>query len=87
MFALLRLSIIGFFVLSLIFLVLSVWSRRTRRAKLNAQWDEEQMSGDRDAWIDEGLVDYDHSMRRKLILGVYVVPVAVISTIVYLTNF
>lgn len=87
MFALLRLSIIGFFVLSLIFLVLSVWSRRTRRAKLNAQWDEEQMSGDRDAWIDEGLVDYDHSLRRKLILGVYVVPVAVISTIVYLTNF
>ena len=30
---------------------------------------------------------YDHSLRRKLILGVYLLPLCLIGLIVYLTNF
>jgi hypothetical protein len=33
------------------------------------------------------LEEYDGSVRRKLILGVYVIPTAVIAIIIYLTNF
>ena len=37
--------------------------------------------------MDDGLRDYDRSLRRKLILGVYVIPVIIVSVIIYLTNF
>lgn len=87
MFAWLRLAGIGFVVLSVIYVIISIWSRRVRRRKLNAEWDEEGMSGDREAFVEEGLQDYDASLRRKLILGVYIVPVTLVIVIIYMTNF
>ena len=87
MFALGRLLVIGFVVLSIIYVALSFYSRAVRKGKLQREWDEEGMEGDKDAWVQKGLEDYDGSLRRKLILGVYVVPVVVVSIIIYLTNF
>ncbi|MDO6727847.1 MAG: hypothetical protein ACRBBO_12545 [Cognatishimia sp.] len=87
MFALARLMVIGFVVLTVVYFCLSIYSRATRRNKLRAEFDAEGMSGDREAFVQEGLQEYDHSLRRKLILGVYVVPVVVVSIIIYLTNF
>ncbi len=87
MFALARLSLIGFVVLTIIYFSLSLYSRAVRRGKLEQEWDEEGMTGDKDAFIREGLEDYDGSLRRKLILGVYIVPVTLVILIIYLTNF
>ena len=41
----------------------------------------------REAYVRHGLKDYDGSLRRKLILGVYVVPMALVGLIIYLVNF
>lgn len=87
MFALARLVVIGFVVLTIVYVSLSFYSRSVRRGKLETEWDEEAMTGDRDAWIDEGLQDYDGSLRRKLILGVYIIPVILVITMIYLMNF
>lgn len=87
MFALARLAVVGFIVLTVIYVVVSIWSRQVRRRKLKARWKEEGMTGDRDAFIREGLEDYDDSFRRKLILLVYIIPVALVITIIYVTNF
>lgn len=87
MFALARLAVIGFVVLTVIYVCLSLYSRASRRGKLKEEWEEEGMTGDRDAFIKEGLQDYDSSLRRKLILGVYIVPVTLVIVIIYLTNF
>lgn len=87
MFALARLMVIGFVVLTIVYVSLSFYSRSVRRGKLEKEWDEEGMTGDRDAWIDEGLQDYDGSLRRKLILGVYIIPVILVVTMIYLMNF
>lgn len=87
MFALARLVVIGFFVLTVIYICLSLWSRAVRRGKLNAEWQEGGQEGSYEAFMDEGLRDYDRSLRRKLILGVYVIPVIIVSVIIYLTNF
>ena len=86
MFALARLVVVGFVLLSIIYVCLSLWSRMVRRRKLNAEWEEMQ-EGDRDAFVEAGLQDYDSSLRRKLILGVYVVPAVLVALIIYLTNF
>ncbi len=87
MFALARLTVIGLVVLTVIYICLSLYSRSVRRGKLKAQWDREGMTGDRDAWIDKGLRDYDGSLRRKLILGVYIVPVTLVIVLIYFMNF
>nr|WP_298258073.1 hypothetical protein [uncultured Litoreibacter sp.] len=87
MFAVLRLSVIAFIVMLVVYFVLSAWSRSVRRSKLGAEWDEEGRSGDRDAFIEQGLAEYDGSLRRKLILGVFVVPYLVIGVLVYVVNF
>lgn len=87
MFALGRLLVIGFLVLSVVYICLSLYSRAVRRDKLEKEWDEEIQQGDRETFVQAGLRDYDGSLRRKLILGVYIVPLTVISVIIYLTNF
>ena len=87
MIALVRLLIIGFVVLTIIFFSLSLYSRAVRRSKLAKWWEDEGRPGDRDTYIEAGLRDYEGSLRRKLIWGVYVVPVCVIVLVIYFTNF
>ena len=85
--ALARLLVIGFVVCTVIYISLSLYSRAVRRGKLKEWWEEEGKPGDLDAYIDKGLEDYDGSLRRKLILGVYVVPFLIVTAIIYFTNF
>ena len=85
--ALARLLIIGFIVLTVIYISLSLYSRAVRRGKLKEWWEEEGRPGDLDSYVDRGLEEYDSSLRRKLILGVYVVPFTVVAIIIYFTNF
>lgn len=85
--ALARLLIVGFVVLTVIYVSLSWYSRAVRREKLEQWWEDEGQPGDRDTYVAEGLRDYDRSLRRKLILGVYVVPCLAMGTIIYLVNF
>jgi len=87
MFALARLAIVGFIVLTIIYVSVSLYSRSVRRDKLEAEWAKNDMVGDGEAWVEEGLKDYDDSLRRKLILGVYVVPVLAVIAIIYVVNF
>ncbi|WP_111734634.1 hypothetical protein [Roseovarius amoyensis] len=85
--ALARLLVIGFVVLTVIYVSLSIYSRSVRRRKLQEWWEEEGRPGELDTYTEEGLRDYEGSLRRKLIWGVYIVPVAVVALIIYLTNF
>ncbi|SPF79464.1 hypothetical protein [Pseudoprimorskyibacter insulae] len=87
MLALARLLIMALIALTVVYVSVSLYSRAVRRGKLSRAWDEEGLSGDRDTYIREGLEEYDRSLRRKLILGVYIVPLALVALIVYLTNF
>ncbi|MBK5933158.1 hypothetical protein C8N32_10849 [Rhodovulum imhoffii] len=86
MIAFARFFIIAFIVLTVTYIILSIRGRAAARDRLEQEWDEEVQAGDRDAYIEEGLRAYDGSLRRKLILGVYVVPAVVIGTILYVVN-
>lgn len=84
---LIRLVVFGFAILTVIYIVLSVTARRAERKRLAQEWDLEGIAGEKEAYVREGLADYDRSLRRKLILGVYAVPLVVIGTIVYVVNY
>ena len=85
--AFLRLVIFGFVILTVIYLVVSVWSRSTRRQKLEREWEASGQPGDRETYVGEGMAQYEKSLRRKLIVLIYVVPVVAVATIIYVTNF
>lgn len=86
MIALARLIIVGFVVLTIIYLCLSWYSRSVRRRKLEEEWHQDPQ-GDKETFVQQGLEDYDGSLRRKLIWGVYVVPTLLVALIIYFTNF
>lgn len=87
MFGLARLVVFGFIILSVIYVCLSFYSRAARREKLETEWQEGAQDTPQEDFVKQGLKEYDGSLRRKLILGVYVVPFCVICAIIYLTNF
>lgn len=87
MFALARLLVMGFVVLTIVYVCLSLYSRAVRKSKLRKKWYDGPQLVDRDTFVDRGLERYDGSIRRKLILGVYVVPTVIVAAIIYLTNF
>lgn len=87
MLGLLRVLFVLFVALTVIYVAVSLYSRSVRRGKLEAQWEEEGREGDMRAFVRAGLKDYDRSLRRKLILGVYIVPITIIGIIVYVVNY
>lgn len=87
MIALARLLMLLFFPLTIIYIAISVRSRQIRKQKLRNEWQEKGQVGAEEDFLREGLEDYENSLRKKLILLVYVVPLAVIAYIVYAVNF
>lgn len=83
----LRLAVFGFLFLSVIFVCLSFYSRAVRRGKLEEKWEAGPRRVDRDTFVRRELEKYDGSIRRKLIWGVYVVPMVLVCVIIYLTNY
>ncbi len=87
MFVALRFLIPLLIVLTVLYVGVAIYSRWVRRGKLIAHWDKKGLTGDRDAFVQRGLQKYDASFRRKLILGIYIVPLGVIAILIYVTNF
>lgn len=89
MIALARLLLVLLVGLTVVYVSVSLWSRGVRKGKLRRAYDagDREYGEDRDLYVRRGLEDYDDSFRRKLILLVYIVPLAVIAYIVYVVNY
>ena len=87
MFGAVRLAVFGFLFLAVIYFLVSIYSRSIRREKLEDEWDDEVKKGDRDAYISAGMKNYEGSLRKKLILLVFVVPTVVVLGLLYAVNF
>ncbi len=87
---LIRLVIFGFLALSVIYVVVSLYSRSVRREKLENSWDEDHPDGGdesaRNAYIEAGMHAYETGLRRKLIVLVYIVPAVAAAVLIYLVN-
>lgn len=74
-------------VQTIAYFALSVYSRRVRRQKLETRWVEKGKTGNKEAFVERGLLVYDNSFRRKLILSVYIVPWVAIGALIYVVNY
>ncbi|MEM9854597.1 MAG: hypothetical protein AAF841_09115 [Pseudomonadota bacterium] len=85
-----RLFIIVMVISTILYVSISVYSRGMRREKLLDQWRADMRVGDQEAWLSEELAKYDRSLKRRLILLVYVLPLAFLGFIgimLYVQNF
>lgn len=91
MFGLIRMLVFGFIALTIVYLLVSVYSRSVRRERLEDEWAEDHpgdtSSTEREAFIEAGMREYQSGIRPKLILLVYVVPALAGLLLLYLVNF
>ncbi|WP_372613496.1 hypothetical protein [Aquicoccus sp.] len=87
---LIRLVIFGFLALSVVYVVVSIYSRSVRREKLEESWDADHPDGGdeeaRRAYIEDGMRAYETGLRRKLIVLVYIVPAVAAAVTIYMVN-
>lgn len=87
MIGILRAAILGFILLSVVYMLVSIYSRSVRREKLEKKFDAGGIEGDRDAYIETGMQAYNKSLRRRLIWLVYVIPAVAVSATIYFINY
>lgn len=83
----LKLAVFGLLGLSVLYVSLSIYLRSLERERLEKEWDAGGIAGDRDDHIQRGLASHRHSLRRKLLWLVYIIPIAVVAALVWILNF
>lgn len=79
--------IIAILGLAFIYVCLALYSRAVRKDKLERWYEDSDKSVDLDTYVAQGLSDYHQSFRKKLLLLVFIVPIAGIVIAVYMQNF
>jgi hypothetical protein len=81
------LLVVGFIVLTALYLLISLYSASVRRERLEEEWEAEGRPGERSDYVRAGMDIYRKSLRRRLILLVYVLPVVAAGVTLYLVNY
>ncbi len=83
----LRLIFMALVIMTIVYFLVGLYSRRSRREKLEKQWVAEGLEGDRDAWIEDGMKAYDKGLKKKLLWLIYIVPMVVFVIIISVINW
>jgi len=75
------------FVLTLIYLALSTVSRLRKRQRLSIEYKAAHAETSKDEFIAKGMQKYERSLKPKLLMGVYLFPLAVILLLGYLAQY
>jgi hypothetical protein len=81
-----RLFVFGFVGLTVIYWLVSVYSRSVRRETLEKRFDAGDVEGDRDAYIAQGMTKYEKGLRKRLIWLVYIIPMVAMALTIYFVN-
>jgi hypothetical protein len=83
----LRLFAMALIAMTVVYFVVGLYSRSVRREKLEKRWVAEDMQGDRDLWIEEGMKAYDKGLKKRLLWLIYIIPIAAFWIIIYFVNW
>lgn len=83
----LRLAVFGFVGLSVVYVLVAIYSRSVRREWLEKRFDRGDVPGDRATYIREGMQAYERGLRKKLIWLVYIIPTVVFTVVFWSLNF
>lgn len=73
-----------FVILTIVYIVLTVLNRWKEQSRLGHEYGEAVTDLSKDDYVAKGMVRYNRSLKSKLFLGVYLVPIAIGAFLVYL---
>jgi uncharacterized ion transporter superfamily protein YfcC len=82
-----RLILLALVFLTVIYFLVSIYSRSVRRERLEKRFDAGGVEGDRDAYIAQGMAAYEHGLRKRLIWLVIILPLMAMAATVYFVNW
>jgi hypothetical protein len=86
-FALGRLVLVLLVLGTVVYVSLWFYARAAQRERLAQEWEEAGRPGSREVFIDEGMERRRFELQRRLLLGVYVIPFAVVALVIYFSNY
>lgn len=90
MIGLIRNIVIIFLVLTVVYVILSQWSRWRERVRLAEEYlaktDLVHEGESEDAFIARGMARYNRSLRPKLFLSVYAIPGGIATLLIWLAQ-
>lgn len=82
-----RILVLFLLVLTALYVCLLMYFRTAHRERLIARWASELRVGDRDAFINDEMTGYMKSLKLWLAVVIYIVPIGVGATLIYVQNF
>jgi hypothetical protein len=87
----LRLLVVALVGLTVVYVLVSIYSKSVRREKLEKEWDtdparEGAPQADRTAFIEDGMDAYRHGLKRRLLWLIYIIPMIAFVTTIYFVN-
>ncbi len=87
MIGLVRNLVIIIAVLTAIYAALSYLGRRRAADKVRGDYASAKTPLSEEAFLDAGIAKYQKSLRRKLIVGVYLIPLFFAGLLIYLAQY
>ena len=91
-FGMARLIVMALIGLTVVYFLVSIYSKSVRREKLEKEWDtdparEGAPEAGRAAFIEAGMEVYRHGLKRRLLWLIYIIPMIVFVTTIYTVNW
>jgi Ca2+/Na+ antiporter len=85
---LLAMALVG---LTVVYVLVSIYSKSVRRESLEKEWDtdparEGMPTAEREAFIEDGMESYRHGLKRRLLWLIYIIPMIVFVIITTVVN-
>ncbi len=79
--------VIIFAILSAVYAVLSVTANVRERQKLRSEYHKQETVESQQDFVERGLRQYNRSIRPKMLLGIYFIPLAIFAGLAWLAQY
>jgi hypothetical protein len=88
----LRLAVLFYLGLTVIYVLTAIYSRSVRREKLEKEWDtdparEGMPPAERADFIEAGMAEYKSGLKRRLLWLIYIIPTIAAAVTIYYVNW
>lgn len=82
-----RLWVFALIGMTVVYFLVGIYWRSLRREELEKRFDAGGIDGDRTAYIENGMAEYEKGLKKRLLWLIYILPTIVFVAIVYILNF
>lgn len=75
-----------FIILTAVYVVLTITRRMKEKHRLKQAYAETDGVVDKETYMEAGMTKYNRSLKAKLVLGVYLIPLAIGAFLTYLAQ-